>query len=114
MYVLVAEPLSAAIKQNKNILGLKIPNTDEEAKQFSHADDTTLILSDKTSVNETFKVIDLYSRASGAKLNRNKSEIISLGKGEITEGELKNLNIKESKKVIQLFEIWIGRNNFEL
>lgn len=69
-----------------------------------------MILSDKTSVKETFKVIDLYSKASGAKLNRNKSEIMSLGKGEITEEELKNLNIKKSKEVIQLLGIWIGRN----
>ena len=83
-YISLIVCFCVAIKQNKDIHGLKIPKTAEEAKQFSYADDTTLILSDKTLVNETFKVIDLYSNASGAKLNSNTSEIISLGKGEIT------------------------------
>jgi hypothetical protein len=60
--------LSEAIKQNDEIKGIQIPNTDREAKMFSHADDKTLILSDPTSIKETFEVFDLYGKVSGVKL----------------------------------------------
>ena len=110
LYVLIAEPLSAAIKQNKNIKGIVIPNTNEEAKIFSHADDTTLTLSDMNSVKETFSVLELYGKASGAKLNRTKSEIMALGRSKIGQKDLDDLQIKNCKDVIQLLGIWIGKD----
>ena len=110
LYVLIAEPLSVAIKQNKNIRGISIPGTDNEAKIFSHADDTTLTLSDICSVKETFNVLELYSKASGAKLNKSKSEVMALGKSIISKSDLDQLQIKECKDVVQLLGIWIGKN----
>ncbi|CAC5391801.1 unnamed protein product [Mytilus coruscus] len=55
LYVLLAEPLSIAIKKNCEIRGVVIPNTNVEEKVFVHADDTTLTLVDKNSVSETFR-----------------------------------------------------------
>ena len=80
--------LSEAIKQNDEIKGIQIPNTDREAKMFSHADDTTLILSDTTSIIETFEVFVLYGKASGAKLNKSKSEILVLRRGKTVQGSM--------------------------
>ncbi|CAC5411985.1 unnamed protein product [Mytilus coruscus] len=78
LYVLVAEPLSQAIIKNKNIQSVNIPKSNVNAKIFQHADDTNHFTSNKKSVNEAVKVLNLYSEASGAKINRQKSEIMSL------------------------------------
>ena len=80
--------LSEAIKQNDEIKGIQIPNTDREAKMFSHADDKTLILSDPTSIKETFEVFDLYGKVSGVKLNKSKSEILVLRRGKTVQGSM--------------------------
>ncbi|CAC5423430.1 unnamed protein product [Mytilus coruscus] len=85
LYVLVAEPLGQAIIKNENIQSVNIPKSNVNAKIFQHADDTNIFTSNKKSVNETFKVLNLYSEASGAKINRQKSEIMSLGSGSITD-----------------------------
>ena len=40
--IVVNVSLSEAIKQNNEIKGIQIPNTDREAKSFPHADDKTI------------------------------------------------------------------------
>ncbi|CAC5405809.1 unnamed protein product [Mytilus coruscus] len=105
-----AEPLSIAIKKNCEIRGVVIPNTNVEEKVFVHADDTTLTLVDKNSVSETFRVLELYEKASGAKLNKEKSEVLALGKGKICSNDLKIWKIKECDEVLQLLGIWVGKN----
>ncbi|CAC5395157.1 unnamed protein product [Mytilus coruscus] len=105
-----AEPLSIAIKKNCEIRGVVIPNTNVEEKVFVHADDTTLTLVDKNSVSETFRVLELYEKASGAKLNKEKSEVLVLGKGKICSNDLKIWKIKECDEVLQLLGIWVGKN----
>lgn len=110
LYVLLAEPLSIAIKKNCEIRGVVIPNTNVEEKVFVHADDTTLTLVDKNSVSETFRVLELYEKASGAKLNKEKSEVLALGKGKICSNDLKIWKIKECDEVLQLLGIWVGKN----
>ncbi|CAG2225931.1 unnamed protein product [Mytilus edulis] len=57
LYVLAAETLQCNIRKNVNISGIKIPNTTDEALIFQHADDTTLTVSDKSSIDEIFKVL---------------------------------------------------------
>jgi hypothetical protein len=51
-------------------------------------------LSDTNYIKETFKGFDLYGKASGAKLNKSKSEILVLGRRKISKTELKDLEIK--------------------
>ena len=67
-------------------------------------------MSDTNSIKETFKVFNLYGKASGAKLNKTKSEILVLGRGKISKTELKDLEIKECDEIVQLLCIWIGKN----
>ncbi|CAC5408380.1 unnamed protein product [Mytilus coruscus] len=109
LYVLLAEPLSIAIKKNCEIRGVVIPNTNVEEKVFVHADDTTLTLVDKNSVSENISVLELYEKASGQKLNKRKSEVLALGKGKICSNDLKFWKIKECDEVLQLLGIWVGK-----
>ena len=110
LYVLAAEPLGQAILQNKSIKGVKIPNSEIEAKIFQHADDTNIFTSDKESIDETFKVLKLYSDASGAKINKQKSEIMCLGSGYISDDELNRLQIQRCENVTKILGIYMGKD----
>ena len=63
--------MAIIIRNNPNIHGIRSPQ-DKEVKILQFADDTTLLLTDESSITETFKVFDRYERASGAKINRAK------------------------------------------
>ncbi|CAC5361468.1 unnamed protein product [Mytilus coruscus] len=75
-----SEPLQCMISNNCNISGINIPMSEKVCKMFQHADDTTVTVSDKKSIDEVFNVFELYGKCSGAKMNRQKSEIMPIGK----------------------------------
>jgi len=79
LYILSLEPLACAIREEKIIHGVKLPGG-TEARISMYADDTTLILSDENSITRSFSLIDRYERASGAKLNQQKSNGVFIGK----------------------------------
>ena len=70
LYVLTAEMMAINIRNNPNIHGIRVPQSDKEMSQFAH--DTTLLLTDESSITETFKVFDQYKDASGGKINKAK------------------------------------------
>ena len=110
-YVIAAEPLLQAIIKNTNIEGIKIPNSNKESKIFAHADDFTLTVNNKRSIEETFKVLNLYSLASGAKINKQKSEIMCLGTEIISENDLNSYGVQLSDDVTQILGIYMGKNS---
>lgn len=110
LFVLTAEPLALHIKSNSNIRGIDIPNTDANSLIYQHADDTTLTLSDRNSINAVFREFDKYSTASGSKVNKAKSEILCLGKCYINDSDLLQLGISKCDAVIQVLGVYLGRN----
>lgn len=110
LYVLAAESLQSAIQKNDQIHGIAIPNTQNFGLVFQHADDTTLTMANRESINEVFKVFELYSVGSGAKINKDKSEIMSIGTGVLTNREIDMYGVKECKDVIQILGVYVGKN----
>ncbi|CAG2242715.1 unnamed protein product [Mytilus edulis] len=110
LYVLAAEPLHCRIVKNDKIKGIKVPNCDKEGLIYQHADDTTLSLCNKESIPEVFKEFDLYSKATGAKINRQKSEIICLGTGTLSVVEKDHIGLKVCEDYFQLLGVFIGKN----
>jgi len=72
LYILTAEILAITIRANTEIKGLRPPNSTTDVKLSQYADDTTLLLQDTSSIMNTFSILNLYERASGAKINRDK------------------------------------------
>ncbi|KAL0150101.1 hypothetical protein M9458_054528, partial [Cirrhinus mrigala] len=75
LYVACIEPLAQILRRDKWIKGLDVPGTGGlTATCVLYMDDVTLLATDVLSVRRAMDLTDWYGRASGAKLNRSKSE----------------------------------------
>ena len=73
LFVACIEPLAQILRKDRWIKGLDLPGG-LTATCTLYMDDVTLLCSDLLSVQRALDVTDWYGRASGAKLNRSKSE----------------------------------------
>lgn len=75
LYIIAAEPLNLLIKQSE-LKGINIHHSNCTSLIYQHADDTTLTLADTDSITQSFKLFDIFGKASGAKVNVEKSEVL--------------------------------------
>ena len=74
LYTLVAEVLGAAIRNCKDIRGVRLPGLSEESKISQYADDDNLTLVDEYSITKAFKIVRIFEKGSGCKLNLDETE----------------------------------------
>ena len=67
------------MRNTKEISGYDIPGVKEKLAINLFADDTVLYLSENNKYDEVVKILDKWCEVSGAKFNKEKTEIISLG-----------------------------------
>ncbi len=82
LYIINAEPFAATIRKSKDIEGIKTPNIDGkeiEIKISLFADDTQLFNRSHKSILECQRIMKLYEKASGAKVNHTKTKGLMLG-----------------------------------
>ena len=89
LFVLVVESMASAIRSDKGIKGITIHH--EETKLVQFADDTTLMLSDISSIKNAIRLLEKFARVSGLKLNLGKSKAMWLGEKSIPNRKLFNL-----------------------
>jgi hypothetical protein len=77
IFVIIVEILANAIRQNANIQGIKIG--DGEFKISQYADDTCMYAGDLNSLKLIFDILELFTKCSGLKVNREKSEALGIG-----------------------------------
>jgi hypothetical protein len=78
LFLLVLELLAAAFKNDKDITGVQIENSEFLLSQY--ADDSSLILDDNPhSLEKSLLVLSLFSECSGLKVNLDKTEAIWIG-----------------------------------
>ena len=75
--------MACAIRGNNDIKGIKLPGEpggkELEAKISMFADDTQLFNKDERSVEKSFDILSKYEKASGSRINCNKTKAISIG-----------------------------------
>ena len=74
LYTLVAEVLGAAIRNCKDIRGIRLPGSSEKSKINQYADDGNLTLVDEFSITKSFEIVHMFEKDSGSKLNLDKTE----------------------------------------
>jgi len=121
LYVLQAEPMAQSIRNNDKIKGIVLPTPNPgdkiTTKISMFADDTQLFHSTEASIVEGFRTLDVYCKASGAKLNIHKTKGLYIGQWKNKEPKFKK--IKWAKSVgglgtefgynINYEEIWMKK-----
>ena len=94
--------LSEKVRQSPDITGINIDTTNFQISQL--ADDTTLFLKDKHSVQTVLDLLKHFELCAGLKLNKSKSEAIMLGNSNHLTSVC---GIKIIDKPVKLLGIWI-------
>lgn len=75
LYVACIEPLAQALRRDQWINGLTIPGTGGlTAKTVLYMDDVNLLCTDVLSIQRIMDMTDWFGKASGARLNRDKTQ----------------------------------------
>lgn len=74
------EPFAIKIREDEQISGIKLPGSSKLSKLSLYADDSLAICTCDASIERVLYWCSLYGRASGAKLNLQKTKGIWLGK----------------------------------
>ena len=79
LYCIAVEALALEIKKNKNIDGIPLPGTKANLKLLQYADDTTVAARNISSIDEIFKTLKKFERATGSNINKTKTKGFALG-----------------------------------
>ena len=103
--------MTSTIRANPNIKGIKLPHPSDqenEVKLNMFTDDTQLFNRDEESTEETFKVLNMYEKSSGAKINLNKTVGMYVGRWKNKTPKFKQ--IKWSKDPVKALGVIHGHN----
>lgn len=116
LYVICVEPLAQILRRDKWINGVSIPGSGGlVAKCLLYMDDVNLVCTDLLSVNRTLDLTEWFGQASGARLNRNKTQAQFYGPW--TETEMTGLPLTVTQTDIKILGVKFdreggGRNNW--
>lgn len=110
LYIICAEPLSRTISSHTSIRGIHIPHTDKHSLVFQHADDTTCTVSDRKSIETLLNVFEDYGKASGAKINKNKTEIMTIGSGKLGSLHLESIGVSKCDETMKILGVHLGKD----
>ena len=90
LFVCCMEPLAEVLRRETWIAGLKIPGSGgREARCVFYMDDVTVLATDGPSVQKVLERTEWFGKASGSRLNRNKTVLKLYGHwGEAEKREL--------------------------
>ena len=109
----MAEVIAIHIRNNADIKGIIVGNTDIKIKML--ADDTTLLLWDLSSVELAIKDFDIFSKCSGLKLNLQKTKVIPIGSNLYRDKLQKPLSgITLKRGPFKTLGIWFSYNKAEM
>ena len=109
LYTLVAEVLGAAIRNCKDIRGVRLPGSSEESKISQYADDGNLALVDEFSISRAFEIVRKFEKGSGSKLDLGGNE--GMWFGSMAGRKDGSVNIKWRTDNIKVLGIFFTMSN---
>ena len=104
LYILIAEVFAISVRSDPKIKGIPVASIIHKISQY--ADDTSLTVVGDESIERLAYHLDLYEKASGAKVNREKCEGLWLGSNQNRTD--KPLGFKWQTDKIKVLGIHIG------
>ena len=103
IFVVCAEILGIAIRENKKIEGIEIFGYEHKISQY--ADDTTLITKNcKNSLNRILDTLNFFHKVSGLKVNIEKTKVVQLGNW----GDSRMINLEKEKLEVTYEFVLLG------
>ena len=116
LYVLVIEILALQLRANPNIVGFTIQG--EKIVSFHYADDAVIKITQNQCFKEVYKDLQDFERASGAKINYDKTQGLWIGRWKHrTDDPFQNLYpqntkpIKWTNKNVEHLGIYVGNED---
>lgn len=113
LFILAVEILGNVIRQNDQIKGITLGNT--EIKILQYADDTSGILQDIKSAKHFLKTIEEFGKYSGLKLNIEKTEGLWIGANKNKQSEPLGISwSKNPMRILGIFMSYDDKENYKL
>ena len=109
LYTLVVEVLGAAIRNCKDIRGVRLPGSSEESKINQYVDNGDLTLVDEYSITKAFEIVRVSEKGSGSKLNLDKT--VGMWFGTMAGRTDGPVNIKWRTDFIKVLGIFFTMSN---
>ena len=108
LFILCAEVLADAIRNDNNIKGITVDG--QEIKISLYADDTTLILDgSRASFQNSLQVLELFSLISCLRVNYKKTEVLWIGANAGSEEKLcPEHDLKWMKNKVKTLGVWLS------
>ena len=108
LYIIQAEPMACAIRNTPEIHGIKLSDCEgqpvKEAKICMFADDTQLLNKNDESVEQSFLIFSKFEKASGSKINYEKTKGLFIGRLRGKRPRLTNISwISDNIKTLGVF-----------
>ena len=88
IFIICAEFLANKIRQNKNIKGINVRNSEHKISQY--ADDTSVFLDgSEKSLKALLKELEYFARISGLKVNFDKTQLVWIGSKKFDQNSIK-------------------------
>ena len=112
LFVIAVETLALKIRNDENIHGITISNGDSvtEIKSAQFADDTTVFVRDKNSIENVLLAVSEFTKVAGPELNMKKTEGLWLGK----TNDNTFMEIQWAQKPVKYLGIYFGRDKNKL
>jgi hypothetical protein len=122
LFNLAIEPLATMIR-NSNLAGYTIQGLANKLVTSLFADDMTIYLTEHDRFSDLQNLLDTWCKASGAKFNTKKTEIIPIGSKEFCDAILRmrqlspeqqpipeEIHIAKDEESTRILGVWIGNS----
>ena len=109
LFIIALELLAQKIREAQNIHGIWLGTS--EVKLTQYVDDLTIFVQDITSANQVFDILNMYHKAAGLKVNKEKTEGLWLGRDRFSLS--KPLHIKWPTEPLKILGIYLSYNKLD-